>query len=202
MRTLINLSITTVCNMRCPDCSYGMRWRLQRHATLEEIRHVCGFLSDMIEVQITGGEPTVHPHFSQICDLVIGMLPQAMVCVETNGVNYPLHRETFKKMGRVNVSHYTAASWPGCPDNTAQVEALKADFPLAGVGEITHLPFANATGTKPCERQTKAMYSMGKIYGCCTASGMQGACGIEPSPDWQRLLDETPLPCKGCPFAL
>ncbi len=83
------VEVTDRCNLSCPTCyamsspSYG------RHRTLQEIEQM---LDVIVEnegspdvVQISGGEPTVHPQFFEILDIA-KTKPIKHLMVNTNGI--------------------------------------------------------------------------------------------------------------------
>ena len=66
------IEITDRCNLTCPTCYAGSSPMHGRHRTLEEVKIM---LATIVEnekepdvVQISGGEPTLHPHFFDILD--------------------------------------------------------------------------------------------------------------------------------------
>jgi 7,8-dihydro-6-hydroxymethylpterin dimethyltransferase len=82
------LEITDACNLRCPVC-YAASAPGQRHRPLEEIERM---LDRIVEnegrpdvVQISGGEPTLHPDFFRVLDLAKAR-PIKHLMVNTNGV--------------------------------------------------------------------------------------------------------------------
>jgi hypothetical protein len=80
--------ITEACNLACPACFAGDAHVV--HRTLDEVRGMAdgllraeGGTADV--VMLSGGEPTLHPQFLEIADLVRA-LPIAYAVVNTNGV--------------------------------------------------------------------------------------------------------------------
>jgi hypothetical protein len=80
--------ITEACNLACPACFAGDAHAV--HRTLDEVRGMAegllkaeGGQADV--VMLSGGEPTLHPRFLEVADLVAG-LPISYVVVNTNGV--------------------------------------------------------------------------------------------------------------------
>lgn len=83
------IEVTDRCNLTCPTCYASSSPTHGRHRTLEEI----AFMLDAIVksegepdvVQISGGEPTIHPEFFKILDMAKAR-PIKHVMVNTNGI--------------------------------------------------------------------------------------------------------------------
>ncbi|MFD0999166.1 radical SAM protein [Ohtaekwangia kribbensis] len=83
------IEITDRCNLTCPTCYASSSPTHGRHRTLEEIE----FMLDAIVrsegepdvVQISGGEPTIHPDFFTILDMAKAR-PIKHLMVNTNGI--------------------------------------------------------------------------------------------------------------------
>ncbi|WP_299213570.1 radical SAM protein [uncultured Aquimarina sp.] len=83
------IEVTDRCNLTCPTCYASSSPHYGRHRTLDEIKKM---LDTIVEnekepdvVQISGGEPTIHPHFFEILDYA-KKLPIRHLMVNTNGV--------------------------------------------------------------------------------------------------------------------
>jgi 7,8-dihydro-6-hydroxymethylpterin dimethyltransferase len=83
------LEITDRCNLECPTCYASSSPSNGRHRSLEEIKTQLDLVvrnegrPDII--QLSGGEPTVHPQFFEIVDMVKAS-PARHVMVNTNGI--------------------------------------------------------------------------------------------------------------------
>jgi 7,8-dihydro-6-hydroxymethylpterin dimethyltransferase len=83
------IEITDRCNLTCPTCYAGSSPMHGRHRTFEEVKVM---LDTIVEnekepdvVQISGGEPTLHPQFFDILDYA-KTLPIKHLMVNTNGL--------------------------------------------------------------------------------------------------------------------
>ncbi|WP_299313861.1 radical SAM protein [uncultured Aquimarina sp.] len=83
------IEVTDRCNLTCPTCYASSSPHYGRHRTLDEIKKM---LDTIVEnekepdvVQISGGEPTIHPQFFEILDYA-KKLPIRHLMVNTNGV--------------------------------------------------------------------------------------------------------------------
>lgn len=83
------VEVTDRCNLTCPTCYAGSSPHYGRHRTLEEVK---AMLDAIVEnerepdvVQISGGEPTIHPQFFEILDYAKS-LPIRHLMLNTNGI--------------------------------------------------------------------------------------------------------------------
>src|SRR3954449_8911698 len=83
------VEINQACNLACPVCFANATDIHGSHRPLVEIERMLDALVDSEGepdlVQISGGEPTIHPHFFEILDAV-KMRPIRHVMINTNGV--------------------------------------------------------------------------------------------------------------------
>ena len=83
------VEITDRCNLSCPTCYAGSSPTYGRHRTLEEVMAMLdAVVVNEVEpdvVQISGGEPTLHPQFFEILDYAKS-LPIRHLMVNTNGI--------------------------------------------------------------------------------------------------------------------
>jgi len=83
------VEITDRCNLTCPTCYAGSSPTYGRHRTLIEIKKMLDVIVENEKepdvVQISGGEPTIHPDFFEILDYAKS-LPIKHIMLNTNGV--------------------------------------------------------------------------------------------------------------------
>lgn len=83
------VEITDRCNLSCPTCYANSSPHYGRHRTLEEITAMLDAVvaneGEPDVVQISGGEPTVHPQFFEILDIA-KTKPIKHLMVNTNGI--------------------------------------------------------------------------------------------------------------------
>lgn len=83
------VEITDRCNLTCPTCYAGSSPTYGRHRTLEEVKKMLDTIvrneREPDVVQISGGEPTLHPQFFEILDYA-KTLPIKHLMVNTNGI--------------------------------------------------------------------------------------------------------------------
>ena len=83
------IEITDRCNLTCPCCYAESSPTHGRHRTLEEVKTMLDVIvaneKEPDVVQISGGEPTLHPQFFEILDYAKS-LPIKHLMVNTNGI--------------------------------------------------------------------------------------------------------------------
>lgn len=95
------IEITDRCNLTCPTCYASSSPTHGRHRTLEEVE----FMFDAIVasegepdvVQISGGEPTIHPQFFEILDIA-KKKPIKHLMLNTNGIQIANDFEFAKRL--------------------------------------------------------------------------------------------------------
>lgn len=95
------IEVTDRCNLSCPTCYAGSSPSYGRHRTLEEIKEM---LDSVVKnekepdvVQISGGEPTLHPQFFEILDYAKS-LPIRHLMVNTNGIKIAKEKDFVKRL--------------------------------------------------------------------------------------------------------
>lgn len=83
------VEVTDRCNLACPTCYAGSSPSYGRHRTLDEIKQMLDTIvaneREPDVVQISGGEPTIHPQFFEILDYAKS-LPIKHLMLNTNGI--------------------------------------------------------------------------------------------------------------------
>lgn len=95
------IEVTDRCNLTCPTCYAGSSPSHGRHRTLEEIEIM---LDEVVKnegnpdvVQISGGEPTLHPQFFEILDMAKSK-PIKHLMVNTNGLRIARDEDFVKRL--------------------------------------------------------------------------------------------------------
>jgi len=95
------IEITDRCNLSCPTCYAGSSPTHGRHRTFAEVKMM---LDTIVEnerepdvIQISGGEPTLHPQFFEILDYA-KTLPIKHLMVNTNGIEIAKDFEFAKRL--------------------------------------------------------------------------------------------------------
>ena len=86
---ILLIEVTDACNLRCPTCYAMSGPERQTHRSLEQIERMLDLaVRNEIEpsiVQISGGEPTIHPQFFEILDAA-RTRPIQPLMINTNGI--------------------------------------------------------------------------------------------------------------------
>lgn len=95
------IEVTDRCNLTCPTCYASSSPNYGRHRTLEEIEKMFDVLveneGEPDVVQISGGEPTVHPQFFEILDIAKSK-PIKHLMLNTNGIRIAKSKEFAEKL--------------------------------------------------------------------------------------------------------
>jgi|TARA_B100000315_G_C14581117_1_gene590512 MoaA/NifB/PqqE/SkfB family radical SAM enzyme len=100
----INIHITDKCNLKCTYCYSNFYRRHNDDISKDNIFKIVDAFQEMgvIEVSLIGGEPFLHPHFSQIVNYVKS---KSLFCsAVTNGYFIQRHIETAKRLDMVCIS--------------------------------------------------------------------------------------------------
>ncbi|ANH79803.1 radical SAM protein [Niabella ginsenosidivorans] len=95
------VEITDRCNLTCPTCYAMSSPHYGRHRTVEEVNRMLDIVvaneGQPDVVQISGGEPTVHPDFFEILNIAKSK-PIKHLMVNTNGVRIAKDKEFVKRL--------------------------------------------------------------------------------------------------------
>lgn len=95
------IEVTDRCNLTCPTCYASSSPHYGRHRTLEEIEKMFDIIvaseGEPDVVQISGGEPTIHPDFFKILDIA-KRKPIKHLMVNTNGIRIAKDFEFVKRL--------------------------------------------------------------------------------------------------------
>lgn len=95
------VEVTDRCNLTCPTCYAGSSPTYGRHRTLDEIKKMMDVVvrneKEPDVVQISGGEPTIHPQFFEILDYA-KTLPIKHLMLNTNGIRIAKEKDFAEKL--------------------------------------------------------------------------------------------------------
>ena len=203
------LPITRRCNRSCPECPA----KADSETPMWELEWVGEMLGPIDKIEVTGGEPSLHPDFVEISENLHNWFDCQDIMLLTNGYlaedekNLPV----LLNYDRVYVSHYTEqfADRYGTPTNTEVHDKIRdylKDYPDIKFWSQTmdyHIPIG-----QPPYRGTCTMgyvvsdmigYSQGRLYGCCVSIWLDDhGKGIPLTKDWRGHLEDIWLPCDKC----
>ena len=208
--TGVNFSISSLCNLDCPDCCCDIPYRTSKsHVTWDYIVHAAQFLTGLYKINITGGEPLAHPQFEEWAPKFKALFGCEKLFTETNALLARKREQALEHFDFIHVSHYTPASYAQSSkeyraDNTTAVEWIRQRFPAkVVVGEMRHVPRETRRGTKPCPLATapQVSYWDGLLYPCCVGPGVRTAKGIPLTENWREEIQSILPPCADCFYA-
>ncbi len=95
------VEITDRCNLTCPTCYAGSSPTYGRHRTLDEVKKMLDAVvtneHEPDVVQISGGEPTLHPQLFEILDYAKS-LPIKHLMLNTNGIEIAKNADFAKRL--------------------------------------------------------------------------------------------------------
>ncbi len=122
--TKLEIAITDFCNLDCHLCSQGTPLQQDKKTmSLDEIKRISRFFKpyEFKAVKLSGGEPTLHPQFREICGAIQDLFPSYEYQLASNGFKLEEYLECLGFFYSVEISHY-----PGQNDETFQrLAALK-----------------------------------------------------------------------------
>lgn len=90
------IEVTDRCNLTCPTCYAMSSPHYGRHRTLEEIERMLDIIVENEGqpdvIQLSGGEPTIHPQFFEILDIA-KTKPIRHLMINTNGIRIAKDKE-------------------------------------------------------------------------------------------------------------
>ena len=126
------VEITAACNLACPLC-YSASGPGQKHLSIEECRRA---IDRLVEVegrpevlQLSGGEPTIHPEVLSILDYAVAQ-PIDIVMINTNGIRLAHDPEFVEQLARYRHRLEVYLQFDGLDDSTYR--ALRGE-PLAEI---------------------------------------------------------------------
>lgn len=209
------LPITRTCNRKCPECPARERDANSHYEpTVDELRWAGKTIGPIAHVEVTGGEPSLHPDFETIAAGIHDWFDCKDVLLLTNGGIFadPDRLPLLLKFDRVYVTHYTPAfaERHKTPSNTDVVNAIDGYLKSQGrecwVQQMdAHVAFGIGPRRTPCrcafgyDENDMVAYYRGQIYGCCTAWQLnERGRGIVLTDGWRADLADIDLPCDRC----
>jgi len=143
------VEITSSCNLQCPMC-YAASGPGGKHLTFEEVKRS---INRLVEVegrpevlQLSGGEPTIHPQFDEILDYACRQ-PIDVVMVNTNGLRLARDRGFAQRIAKWRHRLQTYLQFDGFRESTSRAlrgeslvdEKLRAVEVLGELGIATTL---------------------------------------------------------------
>jgi hypothetical protein len=192
----VTMDITTACNRHCDNCCAGMHRRPVVHHPWEYFVQAAEHLYGIYRLNLTGGEPTMHPSFEFLAWVLRDLFGCKLLTLSTNGFKVRQYERELCNFDEIYFSDYG--------ENHAELEWLQGHYG----GRIIHYcqeftPLDRRGSGQPCHRglSETVAHAHGRLFPCCVGPGIPGAESLEPCAGWQKKVQAVPLPCKDCWFS-
>lgn len=205
--TIVQIFLTTHCNMKCPDCSCGMQVISKKDKYFIDwnyLESASKLFYGVDTISIMGGEPSMHPNFAEWSPKFKELFGCRFLTVESNGTMFKKLPEAFSHYDKIFATHYHPNMFEGCPENQSDIDYLKSLYgDKVWINEIVHVP-RDTRGTDPCFRATSGglAYEGGKLYPCAVGSGVRTNNFIIPTENWREEIKTIYPKCSDCYFAV
>jgi hypothetical protein len=187
-RDLAEIDITYLCNLNCFNCNRSCEQQpTTEHMSLGQIRY---FLEESRarghkwkRLRIVGGEPTVHPRFMEVLDLILDYrkryFPDMKIELTTNGYGAYVNRMIEKIPAEVDVTNNAKVS---------QVQSYFQSFNVApiDVPDYNNTEFANGC---PITKECGVGVTPYGYYPCTVAGAIDRTFGFDMGR--KRLPDDS-----------
>lgn len=204
----INYVITTDCNRMCPDCCCNIPNKQLYNISWEEILETSKFFKGINRINLTGGEPSLHPEFSNFVPKLKNIFECEFLTIETNGYGFKKFPETFKYFDWIQATSYDENSYKESYDNSDDINFIKSYLSNSKtkvvVGKVIHSLRQGIGNGKICDRglSETVSYEKGFLYPCCVSSGIENSKNIKLTNNWRKEILTVPLPCDRCWFSI
>lgn len=203
----INYTLTTHCNMRCPDCCAGITALPKSLKSFYDWDYVVNsaiYFKGIDRINLTGGEPSVHPKFEEWVPKLKELFECRVLSVWTNATMFKKKPEVWAYFDEIHISNYTAESFKGSPDNSEEIAFIKNLYPdkYISAAKVVHDPLTKR-GTKMCFRgySDTIEFVDGYVYPCSSSSGLPTKIRLPLTKDWKEEIVKLHPPCYECLFA-
>lgn len=202
----ISYSLTTHCNMKCPDCCAGITAlpkSLKSFYSWDYIVESAKYFKGM-NINLTGGEASVHPKFEEFVPKLKELFESPKLTVWTNGTMFKKKPDVWGYFDEIHITNYTKDTFDGSPDNTEDIKWIRDKYPNKKINscEIVHIP-KEQRGSKACFRAYSETVEFvdGRIYPCCASSALSEQVYVNLSDNWKEEVLKLIHPCHVCLFA-
>lgn len=200
--TCVSMDLTTHCDRRCPDCSAGIGInRVLQHHPWAYFERVAPFIQGIERVNLTGGEPTIHPHFAEYVARFKELFACNRLTLSTDGKGVVRYADIIREhIDEVHFSDYQSK-----PEALVRLAAMPLALSVyqAGAAAENFTRRSDRGSGKPCFRgeSDTVAYADGKFFPCCVSPGLDGTKGVEPSPYWREEVLRVDMGCGVCMFS-
>jgi hypothetical protein len=210
----LEIAITDYCNLSCSLCSQGTPLQKDKKtmstADLEEIsRNIRPYEFDVIK--ISGGEPTLHPQFGEICGNLKRLFQANRYELATNGFRLEQFKDAVGVFDNVDLGYYPGKN-DAIVERFRQFRIANVNIPLKrdGVEMVDVHQEKNLNKEEVYDNCAYAGYRkivQGRIYPCCVIFGQAMRQNIDLNEisvsfdsDWRENLAKIDIEdhCRRC----
>lgn len=192
--------------MSCPDCCAGITAMKKKDRVFYDWDYILNsakYFKGIKRINLTGGEPSVHPEFENWIPKFKDLFECEILSVWTNATMFRKKPGVWAYFDEIHISNYTKESFDGSPDNTKEIEFIKNLYPnkYISAARIIHEPLTKR-GNKMCFRgySDTVEFIDGYVYPCSSSSGLPTKVRRKLDENWLEVINLHP-PCYECLFA-
>lgn len=180
MYTTLEIAITDFCNLTCEFCSQGTplqndKLRMSYHEIIKYIK-LAVKNNEIDIIKLSGGEPTMHPDFKKICNIIKKNKSKKIFHLASNGVKIKKYLEDILVFDQIDLTHYPNKNDEIFFDikklNLENVITYeKNNFVLDNVFDDNKNTDKNFDVYKFCNYSNVKKIVQGRLYNCCIAFG-------------------------------
>jgi hypothetical protein len=217
---VLEIVITDFCNLECKLCAQGTPYVKDKQVlSLHRIRELSEYfkLQKFRTIKISGGEPTLHPEFAQLCAEIKSLFSAEHYVLATNGYLLEKYLNEIKVFDTIDLTEY--------PGHNSQVYERLCALNIPGLHACVrheYVELMDIFSTKNAHKKNifrNCVFSypgghvkivQDRIYPCCVVFGLsqvrQGiACdniSVKLDKDWKRNLSKLDIEeyCRMCFF--
>lgn len=216
----IQVPIVRNCNRKCPDCCartelkwYNYNLNKSIEVSLEELKWAGDLFGELEQIEITGGEPTMHSQFEFLTNNLHNFFRCKDIILVSNGWLFERDLSKLPLLLKYN-SHYfthyneTFSKINGGHPNTNAINIVKNFLHENGkprweanemYGHIPQKFPPHPGGACGWNSSNMISYYEKRLYGCCVAwSSENKGKSIPLTNDWRVELNKIELPCESC----
>lgn len=178
-----------------------MGLRPAKHHPWEYFVALAPYIRGIERVNLTGGEPTLHPQFAEFVPKFRDLFQCSRLTLSTDGFRVLRYRDIIEKhFDEVHLSDY--GTRPAELAHLRERVALLSIYP-AGEDAQNFTDRARRGSGAPCERgfSETVAFADGMFWPCCVSPGLEGTRGLVPCLDWRERVQEIDLGCSNCFFS-
>lgn len=213
----LEIAINDFCNLTCKLCSQGTPYQqVKRVIRLPELRRLSTFFRpyEFRTIKLSGGEPTIHPDFAEICQELHALFPAKRYVLATNGALLKKYLGALEMFTVVELSHY-----PG--QNDAEYQELLGMRLPKNVFTMSKHDYAEMIDVFTPQNRGKVnvfehcgsprqifKIVQNRIYPCCIVFGLSNLrktvtaeeVGVPVDEHWREHLQQLDIErhCKTC----